>query len=191
MTAPLILASSSPRRRDLLTRAGYVFEVVSADVDETPRPQETPPCLVRRLAVVKSLAVAHRFPEALVVGADTVVALEGQILGKPANEELARRMLQMLSGKRHEVYTGISVWSGIRQRGLAAVSAASVTFRPLLPAEIEEYVRSGEPLDKAGAYAIQGRAGLWVTSVKGDRETVIGLPTALVGRLIAKLGGVE
>ncbi|MCY0879079.1 MAG: Maf family protein [Firmicutes bacterium] len=189
MKTRIVLASSSPRRRELLTRAGYEFTVAAANIDETPRSGETPPQLVRRLAATKALAVARQYPDALVIGADTVVAIAGQILGKPANEASARHMLQMLSGKRHEVYTGVSLWSGILDRGLATVRSAQVAFRPLSAADIDEYVASKEPLDKAGAYAIQGRASLWVTSLIGDWETVVGLPTALVGHLIARLTG--
>ncbi|NMP21247.1 Maf family protein [Sulfobacillus harzensis] len=185
----LILASSSPRRHHLLSQMGLSFEVVPADLDETARPHERPESLVRRLAASKALAVGEKRPEALVLGADTVVALGAQILGKPRDASDAERMLQMLSGTRHEICTGVSVWSGVRGLGYVAVSVAHVTFRPLSPVEIQTYVATGEPMDKAGAYAIQGGAGRWVESYEGNLETVIGLPRDVVERLLKRMAG--
>lgn len=188
--APLILASSSPRRRHLLETMGLKFETVAADIDEMPRRGETPEALVRRLAATKAVAVGHDYPDVIVLGGDTVVALGRVILGKPHDPDHARAMLQMLSGKRHEIYTGVSVWWGAKGRGYVSVNVAHVTFRPLSTLEINAYVSTGEPMDKAGAYAIQGEAGRWVESYEGNLETVIGLPRDVVQRLIDRMSGV-
>ena len=189
MTNTLILASSSPRRRQLLKQMGLEFEVIPADIDETARVQERPQALVRRLAVSKAVRVGEVHAEAVVIGADTVVALGRTILGKPQDTREAERMLQMLSGTRHEIYTGVSVWSGTRGQGFVKVCVARVTFRPLLPVEIQAYVATGEPMDKAGAYAIQGGAGQWVESYEGNLETVVGLPRETVERLLKRMAG--
>lgn len=185
----LILASSSPRRRQMLTNMGLDFEVIPADIDETPRRGERPEALVRRLAATKALTVAARNPSAVVLGADTVVSLGQVILGKPHDAEHARAMLQMLSGNRHEICTGVAVWQGDQALGFASVNVTHVTFRPLSTLEIETYVATGEPMDKAGAYAIQGGAGAWVTSYEGNLETVIGLPRDTVARLLERIRG--
>ncbi len=186
----IVLASSSPRRRRILEQMGLEFNVQAPDIDETPQRHERPEALVRRLAATKALVVGQGHPDALVVGADTVVALGRVIMGKPHDADHARAMLQMLSGTRHEIYTGVSVWSGLKERGYVIVSVAHVTFRPLSTLEIDAYVETGEPLDKAGAYAIQGGAGRWVESYEGDLETVIGLPRDVVQRLIDRVDGV-
>ncbi len=188
--APLILASVSPRRREMLSRMGLNFSPLPADIDETPRRDERPEALVRRLAATKAITVGEHHPSAVVLGADTVVALGPVILGKPYDADHAQAMLHMLSGNRHEVYTGVSVWRGDRARGLVTVSVAHVTFRPLTTLEIQSYVATGEPMDKAGAYAIQGGAGVWVASYVGDLETVIGLPRDVVSRLLSRISGV-
>ena len=185
----MILASASPRRKHLMEVMGLEFAVVPAQVDEAPRVNEGPQSLVRRLAVTKAVTVGENNPASLVIGADTVVALGRVILGKPRDENHARSMLQMLSGNRHEIYTGVSVWQGNRGRGLVAVDVAHVTFRSLSISEIDAYVKTGEPMDKAGSYAIQGGAGLFVESYEGDLETVIGLPRELLSRLIDRIHG--
>ena len=185
----MILASASPRRRRLMQAMGLDFRVVPADIDETPRRDERPEALVRRLAAAKAIAVGERNPGELIVGSDTTVALGRVILGKPHDAEHARRMLQMLSSKRHEVYTGVAVWRHQEGRGLVAVDVAHVTFRALSRDDIEPYIETGEPMDKAGAYAIQGGAGPWVESYEGDLETVIGLPRDVVQRLLARMPG--
>lgn len=184
-----ILASSSPRRRELLTQLGLDFDVVTPNVDETPRLDEAPEALVRRLAVLKAVTVGERYPLFAVLGSDTVVALGRTILGKPRDEDHARAMLQMLSGTRHQVYTGVAIWQGCKGRGYVRVSVAHVTFRHLLALEIDAYITTGEPLDKAGAYAIQGTAGQWVESYEGNLETVIGLPRDVVERLMGRIDG--
>ncbi|AEJ38800.1 maf protein [Sulfobacillus acidophilus TPY] len=183
----VILASSSPRRRQLLSQLLPAFRVIPADIDESPRRGERPDALVRRLAVTKAITVGQLHPEARVIGADTVVAFGRVILGKPHDPEHAKAMLTMLSGQRHQVYTAVAVWVDHRGRGYVKVAAAQVTFRPLSALEIEEYVQTGEPLDKAGAYAIQGKAGQWVEAYEGNLETIIGLPLDVVEHLLNHL----
>jgi len=184
----LVLASSSPRRRELLATLGVEFEVRPADADETPREGETPEPLVLRLALAKARAAAR--PGELVLGADTIVALDGEPLGKPADAAEARAMLARLSGRHHQVWTGVALVErsavGARERALAVVT--DVVFRTLEPAEIDAYVASGEPLDRAGAYAIQGGAAAFVASVDGSWSNVVGLPVGAVRELLARHG---
>lgn len=156
-----------------------------AQTDETPRDGERPDCLARRLAVTKAIVVGRRHPGSLIIGADTVVAEGGQWYGKPKNDQNAREMLRHLSGQRHQVYTGVAVWDPARGWGSTSIAVAHVTFRPLSALEIADYVQSGEPLDKAGAYAIQGRAGQWVVAFEGNLETVIGLPLDVLQKLLS------
>lgn len=172
---PLILASASPRRRELLADAGLRFTVVAPDVEEEALPNEAPDGLVLRLAQAKAAAVAGS-PGAVLLAADTVVALERRILGKPRDPAEARTMLQALSGSAHQVWTGVAI------RGPGAVERfvvrTEVRFRPLTAAEIDWYVASGEPMDKAGAYGIQGKAASFVLSIDGSYTNVVGLPLA-------------
>lgn len=181
----LILASASPRRRALLDLLGLVFEVRPADVDETPHPGEDPSHYARRLAFEKARAVAdsHRRP---VLAADTVVAVDGEILGKPSDEEDAQSMLRRLSGRSHLVHTGVALTTDGRSESL--VDTATVVFRSLTDAEIRWYVATGEPADKAGAYAVQGAGGLLVEAVEGSPQTVIGLPVHRLPALFARCG---
>lgn len=183
----LVLASGSPRRRALLSQLGRPFTVEAAEVDETPRPGERPWALVRRLAAMKAVTVGERLaqPGTWTLGADTVVAAAGDILGKPADAAEARAMLRLLSGRTHQVYTGVALWDYGSGQGWVRVAVAAVTFRTLSPLEIEEYVAGGEPVGKAGAYAVQGRAGAWVTALRGNVETVIGLPLDVTQELLA------
>ena len=174
----LVLASSSPRRVELLRAAGFQPIIVPAQVDETPWPDETPAAHVLRLARAKADAVAPGYPDAAVLGADTVVAVDADILGKPRDDDDARRMLRRLSGRPHTVYTGVALAVGADVRADVAVS--EVTMSALSPAEIEWYVASGESRDKAGAYAIQGLASRYVTAIHGSYSNVVGLPVALV-----------
>jgi len=183
----LILASASPRRRELLEQLGLEFEVEPSEVDETRRPDEAPGGFVERVAREKAAAVAG--PDRLVIAADTTVVHEGHILGKPAHPEEARAMLRRLEGDRHEVFTGLAVatWDG----GLELISQVDVTevhLVPLTADEIAEYVDTGEPMDKAGAYALQGSGGRFVEGVRGSPFTVIGLPIHLLPRLISHAG---
>ena len=178
----LVLASRSPRRADLLTSAGYDFEVAPADIDERSLDDETPAAHVRRLACEKAALVARDHPESIVLGADTVVMIDGEVLGKPADIAEAAGMLGRLSGRTHEVLTGVALHTGNLQR--CDVASTRVTFRELSGEEIAWYVGSREPEGKAGAYAIQGRAARFVTRIEGSYSNVVGLPIALVDRLL-------
>ncbi len=184
----LILASASPRRAEVLRDAGIPFEVIPAHVDEALRPNETPDELVGRLAEAKARFVAARTADpaepALVVGADTEVVVDGQVLGKPASAEDARSMLRRLSGRTHGVVTGLAVIHLPDGAARTARETTLVTFAPLSEQEIEDYVASGEPFDKAGAYAIQGRAGRFVRRVEGCYFNVVGLPLAQLYRIL-------
>jgi septum formation protein len=182
----LILASQSPRRAEILKQAGFDFLVRPTAVDETPLPDESPRICVERLARAKALAV-EASAEDIVLGADTVVVIDGRILGKPADAADAARMLQTLSGREHEVITGVCLR---RQSGLACGSTLTrVWFAPLSPGQIAEYVASGEPMDKAGAYAIQGLASRYITRIEGSYANVVGLPIDWVYRLLHEQKG--
>ena len=193
MTQPerplLILASQSPRRLELLAQLGLACEVLPADIDETPMPGETPDALVRRLALGKGAAIRAREAEdpRPVLAADTIVALEGAVLGKPRGRADALEMLQRLSGRTHEVLTAVAL---LPQTGMprAVVDRSLVTFRSLRAGEAEAYWETGEPQDKAGAYGIQGRAGIFVTRLEGSYTGVMGLPLAPTAQLLAELG---
>lgn len=180
---PLILASASPRRADLLAAAGIAFTVRAAAVDETPRPGESPGEYVVRLALEKARAVRLE-PGEVVLGADTTVVHADRILGKPATAAEARTMLAALSGRTHEVWTGVAVRADGREASAVAVSR--VRFAPLSAEEIAWYVASGEPEGKAGAYAIQGLASRFVESVEGSCSNVVGLPVHLVYALLRR-----
>jgi septum formation protein len=187
----LVLASASPRRSELLRAAGLAFDVVPADVDETALEGETPEAHVLRLARVKAERVAAGRPADVVLGADTVVAIDGLILGKPGDEADATAMLRRLSGRTHEVVTGVAVVAGA---GMAtSVDRTLVHFAQLSEEDLAWYVRSGEPLDKAGAYGIQGRASRFVDRIDGSYSNVVGLPVRLAVRLLEEVvpGGVE
>ncbi len=181
----VVLASGSPRRAELLRRIGLDPVVRPADVDETPRPGETAAGLVARLARTKAEA-SRAAPHEVVVAADTVVVLGESVLGKPRSSDDAAAMLEALSGRTHHVLTGVRVLLG--DRHAAAVEETSVRFRTLSATEVAAYVATGEPLDKAGAYGIQGAGGMFVESITGSDSNVIGLPLATVVRLAAELG---
>ena len=183
----LVLASSSPRRQELLRNAGFTFEVVPSRIDEDNHPDADPIAHAERLAQLKAEEVAQRFaPEedVVVLGADTVVVAEGTVLGKPRSPEEAAAMLEKLSGREHQVITGVALLAPGGSRRAVDHETTRVFFRPLTRQEIEDYAASGEPLDKAGAYAIQGRAGRFVTRLEGCYFNVMGLPVALVDRLV-------
>ena len=187
MKKRLILASGSPRRRELLRNAGFTFEVIPPEVAEDNPDNEAPAMLVERLALDKAEAVAgrfHRQDNVVVLGADTVVVVDSTLLGKPASPAEARQMLQRLSDRTHEVITGVALVEPETARQTVAHETTRVFFRPLEPQEMEDYVATGEPLDKAGAYAIQGGASRFVTRVEGCYFNVMGLPVALVDRLL-------
>lgn len=181
----VVLASASPRRRELLAQLGLQFSTASPDVDETPSPGEVPAAYVRRLAIEKAHAVEAP-ADALVIAADTTVDLDGEILAKPLDADDARAMLRRLSARTHRVHTGVALRRG--DLVLAEVVTSMVTFTPLTPEVIEWYVGTGEPLDKAGAYAVQGAGGVFVQRVRGSVSNVVGLPLHAVVRLAAELG---
>jgi septum formation protein len=180
----LVLASSSPRRAELLARLGVEFDVIPSHVDEARHPDEPPPTYVERLAREKADALSG--PDSVVLAADTAVVHEGHVLGKPAHPEEARSMLRRLAGDRHDVFTGVAVAAN---GALAAlVDVTEVTIVPMTTDEISDYVNSGEPMGKAGAYALQGRGGIYVEAVSGSPFTVMGLPLHLLHRLARKVG---
>ena len=184
----LILASRSPRRRELLRQAGFDFDVRPSTVEETAAPGETPEEFARRAAREKALEVAASVPpESLVLGADTVVVADGEILGKPANASDAARMLRLLSGVTHRVITGVCIVRAPDCVEALAHETTFVTFRSLDNDELQDYLAGGEPFDKAGAYAIQGLASKFVTRVEGCYFNVVGLPVALVYDLLEPL----
>jgi len=180
----LILASSSPRRRELLAAANIAFTVESLPVDESPIPGEFPATYAMRLALEKAQAVFARHPQSTVLGADTIVICDDHILGKPADAADAARMLRQISARSHQVTTAVAI---ISPRGTQVTSrTTTVTMREISDAEIAAYITTNEPMDKAGAYAIQGGAAPFITSVEGDYDNVVGLPTALVRKLLAQ-----
>jgi len=176
----LILASASPRRAELLRAAGYEFEIIVADVDERARDGETPDIYVRRLAAEKSAAV--QAADAIILGADTTVVVDGEILGKPRDDDEAAAMLRRLAGRRHDVLTGVSVRYGAHEVG--RVESTAVWFSALTKEDIAWYLASGEGRDKAGAYAIQGLASRFIPRIEGSYANVVGLPVAAVAELL-------
>lgn len=188
MPRPVILASSSPRRRMLLQELVPQFTIVVADIDESPQPAEGPMDLAERLAREKAMAVLARHPEALIIGGDTVVFLGDQVMGKPSDRDDAIWMLETLSGKTHCVCTGVCVATNDQIRSSRDVT--TVTFRTISREEIEKYVDSGEPMDKAGAYAIQGGAAQFVQSVAGSSSNVVGLPVELLRKMLEEVGAI-
>ncbi|MBN1209602.1 MAG: septum formation inhibitor Maf [Myxococcaceae bacterium] len=182
---PLVLASASPRRRELLSQLGLRFTVSAADLDETPLAGEAADAYVLRLARAKARAVAERHPGAWVLAADTTVVLGAELLGKPSGPAEAQEMLGRLSGRTHAVYTGVALAG---RADSATVVRTGVTFRALSAGEIDWYVGTGEPLDKAGAYAIQGRGGFLVAAVEGSPTNVIGLPLGETLELLTRAG---
>jgi septum formation protein len=182
----LLLASASPRRAGLLTAAGFSFDVVPADVDEQLLPGEDPEAHVLRLARAKVWAVTSTEPDSVILGADTVVIVDGEILGKPADDRQAASMLRRLSGRSHQVLTGVVVRRGTREE--SGVERTSVRFLPLSDQEIAWYISTGEARDKAGAYGAQGLASRFVERIDGSYTNVVGLPVPLVCRLLDSLG---
>ncbi len=180
----LILASGSPRRAEILSAVGWHFEKQVADIDETELPDEDPREYVERLAKEKSAAIAAINPGSAVLGADTTVVIDGRIIGKPEDLVDARRMLGMLSGKWHDVLTGVAVAANGDMR--SAVQRTKVKFADMSDAEINFLAELGDPLDKAGAYAVQAQAALFIEGIEGDYWNVVGLPVRLVYELIGK-----
>ena len=178
----MILASRSPRRAELLAAAGIPFEVLAIDVDETPIAGEDPKAYVLRLAIDKASRVAAVRPGEVVLGADTTVVIDGRILGKPADAAEAVEMLRMLRGRMHEVFTGVAIVDGSGVR--SAVDTTRVWFDAMTDEDISAYVASGEPLDRAGAYAIQGLASRFIPRIEGSYTNVVGLPVARVSSIL-------
>ena len=183
----MILASQSPRRRELLGQMGFSFTVRPAKGEELPHPDLTPAQLVEELARQKALEVsAEAEADDVVVAADTVVAIDGKVLGKPHDKVHAAQMLSALSGREHTVYTGVAVKRG--ETLLVEHEATQVRFRPLTEREIDLYIQTGEPMDKAGSYGIQGYGALLVEGIRGDYFNVVGLPICRLGRMLAQVG---
>ncbi len=184
----IILASKSPRRRELLRQIGITnFKIMASGADERMDGDPPPAALVEELSRRKARAVRESAgADALIIAADTVVALDGRILGKPADEDAAFAMLSALSGRRHTVYTGLTVLRGVREE--TRHEQTLVAFRPLAPDEIRAYIATGEPMDKAGAYGIQGLGSLLVSRLEGDYFNVMGLPLFLLGGMLAEFG---
>ena len=185
MTRDIVLASASPRRADLLAAAGFAFIVDAADVDESERPGEVPDAYVLRVARDKARTVAPRHPGRIVLAADTTVVAGGSILAKPVDEADAGRMLELLSGGVHDVFTGVVAL--LDGREAADTVRTRVHLRALTPEEIRWYIASGEPMGKAGAYGIQGRAARFIDWIEGSWSNVVGLPVATVDRLLSDL----
>jgi len=211
----LVLASASPRRQELLRNAGIDFTAQAAHVRETPLPRESPRDCAKRLALDKALAVWRKRPRDLILGADTIVVLDGAMLGKPRDADDACRMLRLLSGRVHLVITGVCLIEPMRGKTKVAMDkrskvklksidlkpitnpsklkvsskATRVTMTEISDEEIRAYVATGEPMDKAGAYAIQGMASRWIPRIEGDYSNVVGLPVALVYRMLRELEG--
>ena len=179
----LILASGSPRRAEILTSVGWPFTKYVADIDESLREGETAENYVVRLAREKAQAVAAEYPDQIVLGADTTVVIDGEIIGKPIDEEDARRMLRLLSGQWHEVLTGVALVKNSQTK--SDLERTRVKFADMNEAEIDFLVEHGNPLDKAGAYAVQAQAALFIEGVEGDYWNVVGLPVQLVRKLLA------
>jgi septum formation protein len=182
---PLILASASPRRRELLQQIGLDFTIITADIDETPLASEHHAIYTLRLADAKARAVLALYADAVVIGADTTVVVDGQLLGKPIDAQDAARMLRLLSARGHEVTTGLAVLT--RNQTLTATETTEVFFSDMTDDEIAAYVATGEPMDKAGAYAIQGRAAQWIPRIAGEYSNVVGLPLAQLAALMKQL----
>jgi septum formation protein len=184
----LILASNSPRRRDLLTQAGLKFSVIPSEVDERKVAQSDPDMLVRSLAASKANEIARTHPDSWVIGADTIVVIANQILGKPDSVAAAREMLKRLSGNIHQVFTGYCVCCKRKERFFTGAVKTDVYFKSLSNAEIEWYIQTDEPFDKAGGYGIQGMGSVLVKSIKGSYTNVVGLPVCEIVDFLIKEG---
>jgi len=188
MTTKIILASNSSRRRELLNQIGLTFAVVPADVDEHVLQGETAEACSSRLALDKARVAAKHAGEGIFIAADTIVVVEGDVFGKPIDAADARRMLARLSGKEHTVVTGLAVLDASTGRSIVRTSVTKVVFRDLSQREIDAYVATGEPLDKAGAYGIQERGALLVERIEGCYSNVVGLPLSLLGEMLREFG---
>jgi len=183
----VILASQSPRRRDLLTRMGVDFTVVPSDFDEYLDDNRSPDEIATELALGKARAIAKQYPDSIVIGADTIVTIDGQQLGKPEDADDAHRIIKMLAGKTNYISTGLAVICLADDVQLTGVGTADVFFKPYNEADVAAYVATGDPLDKAGAYSIQNATAL-IASINGDYDAIMGLPTKLLAEWLQQLG---
>ncbi len=184
----IILASASPRRKEILKITGLDFSVSAGDYEEDLNLPLKPRELARFLSRKKAEAVTHRYSDALIIAADTFIVFQGSLLGKPRNSRDAKKMLQMLSGKRHSVITGFTIMDLLSRKTLSRSVETNVYFKKLTAKEITEYVRSGEPLDKAGAYAVQGLGAVFIKKIDGDYFNVMGLPLYALTESLKKFG---
>jgi septum formation protein len=188
MMEKLWLASGSPRRAEILRAVGWPFEAMPMDIDERLVEGESAPAMVERLALEKAEAAARQRTQGLVLGADTTVVVDSEILAKPEDERDARRMLRLLSGRWHDVLTGVAlVRAGNNNARAVAKERTQVRFSVMSDEEVDWYVQSGEPVDKAGAYAVQGRASLFIEEIRGDYWNIVGLPIRLVYKLASQI----
>jgi septum formation protein len=183
----IVLATSSPRRKELMNRLAESFRIVPVDVDESSVAESDPERFAMRAAALKAETAAATHPDAIVIGADTVVTVEGRLLGKPADREDAKAMLELLSGRTHLVITGIALWHKSSNRSLVDREVTAVTFRPLSVAMIDAYLDRGDFLDKAGAYAIQDVGKAFVSAIDGDYDNVVGFPISRVGEMLTQM----
>jgi septum formation protein len=182
-----VLASSSPRRKELLSVLGIPFTVMPASIDEVPAAGESPEAFASRVAREKGMEAASRLDDSVVLSADTVVTIDGEILGKPVDQEDAVRMLQKLSGRRHSVYTAICLIDQRQPQTIEGLDKTDVWFDPMTEAQIRDYVRREDVMDKAGAYGIQGYAGVYIPKIEGNYFNVMGLPLPLVHKFLCRI----
>ena len=188
MTKPVVLASSSPRRREILEKTGLKFMVDAAEINEDHGRRMKPAELAKTISLEKAKVVAARHPCSIIIAADTFGVLDGRLLGKPRDEDEARLMLESMGGRRHRVVTGFTILDTETGKAVSKAVETKVYFRKLDSEEIEAYVKTGEPLDKAGAYAIQGMGALLVEKIEGDYYNVIGLPLSSLARELKRFG---
>ncbi|MCX5849745.1 MAG: Maf family protein [Deltaproteobacteria bacterium] len=187
LSSPLILASASPRRLEILQSAGLKFKIIPAHVNENYLTGESPQQHVRRLSGDKAMVIAGKYPESLVLGADTIVVIDDLILGKPENKAQARKMLRKLSGREHKVFTGFTIAHAAAEIYKTKVVQSAVRFKTISPIEMEWYLACDEPYDKAGGYAVQGKGAFFIKSIRGSYTNVIGLPLCEVMEEFRKL----
>jgi len=184
MDKKIILASASPRRKEILNNLGMSFEVICSDAEEKVDAELPPHIIVQELAMLKGTDVASKTHDAIVISADTIVYFDKRILGKPTDEISAKKMLEMLSGKVHEVYTGVCVTDSVSGKSISDYEVTKVKFKNLTQEEIDRYIKTGEPMDKAGSYGIQGKGSLFVEKIDGDYFNVVGLPAVKLAKLL-------
>ncbi|MBI3887558.1 septum formation inhibitor Maf [Candidatus Microgenomates bacterium] len=184
----IILASTSPRRKQLMKQLGIDFTIVSSKVIEKFNPRLKPRRQAEELSLQKAEAVAGNYPDAIIIGADTLVAIEDEVLGKPKDEKEAKRMLKKLSGTTHKVITGITIIDSFSRKTITKSVETTITFRTLYPPEIASYIQTDKPFDKAGSYAIQDRGALFIERIEGDYFGTVGLPLFLLAKELKKLG---